>query len=249
MKYLIVAAICCLQLPCLTSSAAGPVSSYTTLAAYQAAAPPQIFLLDFSANSGTTDGRGFNPLIDFDSPEAVNPDLVLNSGSILRDTGSTIAPNNVGPIGGRFSIPVSGIAFDLSLVEGTAQTVRLFDSAAAFIGEATTPVGNGFFGVVSATPFVSFIIQNGVFSSGIGNDRYFLDNFRANAVPEPSTVILGIAALVAFGRRRVRKRPAIQVSNSEFTPLTPGPTAFLQPCEKVKPQGQEPHGHRGALPC
>src|SRR5262245_40284437 len=249
MKILIFGAICYLQLWCFVVPATAAVSSFTNVVAYEVAARPQLFLLNFNGNSGITNGKGFNSFVDFDSPEAVNPDLVLNSGSILRDTGSTIAPNNVGPIGGRFSIPVSGIAFDLSLVEGTAQTVRLFDSAAAFIGEATTPVGNGFFGVVSATPFVSFIIQNGVFSSGIGNDRYFLDNFRANAVPEPSTVILGIAALVAFGRRRVRKRPAIQVSNSEFTPLTPGPTAFLQPCEKVKPQGQEPHGHRGALPC
>jgi len=202
MKYLIVGAFCCWQLPCLTSYATGPVSGYTNLAAYQAAAPPQIFLLDFNANSGTTNGKGFNPLIDFDSPEAANPDLVLNSGNILRDTGSTIAPNNVGPIGGRFSILVNGIAFDLSLVEGTAQTVRLFDSAASLVGEVTTPVGNGFFGVVSTTPFVSFVIQNGAFPSGIGNDRYFLDNFRANAVPEPSTILLAFASVFLVARRR-----------------------------------------------
>jgi hypothetical protein len=198
MKYLIVGAICCLQLPCVISSATDPVSSYTNLAAYQAAAPPQIFLLNFDGNSGTTNGKGFNPLIDFDSPEAANSDLVLNSGNILRDTGSTIAPNNVGPVGGRFSIPVNGIAFELSLVEGTAQTVRLYDSTASLVGEATTPVGNGFVGVVSTTPFVSFIIQNGVFPSGIGNDRYFLDNFRANAVPEPSTLVLTVIALASL---------------------------------------------------
>src|SRR5689334_17525459 len=204
MRYLIVGAFCCLQLPCVISSATGSVSSYTNLAAYQAAAPPQIFLLNFDANSGTTNGKGFNPLIDFDSPEASNPDLVLNSGNILRDTGSTIAPNNVGPIGGRFTIPVNGIAFELSSVEGTAQTVRLFDSAASLVGEATTPVGNGFFGIVSSTPFVSFVIQNGVFGSGVGNDRYFLDNFRANAIPEPATLALIILALAAMPIRRPR---------------------------------------------
>src|SRR5262245_18668371 len=139
MKFLVVgAAICLLQLSCFAHSATASAgaSGFNSLSAYQAAAPPQLFLLEFSGNTGTTNGKGFHALVDFDSPEASNPDLVLNSGGILRDTGSTIAPNNVGPIGGRFSVPVSGIAFDLTLVEGTAQTVRLFDAGGTLIGEA-----------------------------------------------------------------------------------------------------------------
>jgi hypothetical protein len=208
MKIVIVGAICYLQFWYSAVSAAADVSGFTNLAAYQAAAPPELFLLTFNGNTGTTDGKGFSPFIDFDSPEAANPDLVLNSGNILRDTGSTIAPNNVGPIGGRFNGPVNGIAFDLTLVEGTAQTVRLFDAGGSLVGEATTPVGDTFFGVVSTTPFVSFIVQNGIFGSGVGNDRYFLDNFRANAVPEPSAVLLLLAAtaFVASIRSNVRNR-------------------------------------------
>lgn len=202
MKFVIAAIICYLQLSCLALPATASVSGFTNLAAYQAAAPPELFLLTFDGNSGTTNGKGFNPFIDFDSPEAANPDLVLNSGNILRDTGSTIAPNNVGPIGGRFNGPVNGIAFDLTLVEGTAQTVRLFDAGGSLVGEATTPVGNTFFGVVSTAPFVSFIIQNGVFASGIGNDRYFLDNFRANAVPEPSSALLLLLAAAFLASMR-----------------------------------------------
>jgi hypothetical protein len=202
MKFFIAATICTLQLSCFVLSAAASVSGFTNLAAYQAAAPPELFLLSFDGNSGTTDGKGFNSFVDFDSPEASTPDLVLNSGNILRDTGSTIAPNNVGPIGGRFDGPVSGIAFDLTLVEGTAQTVRLFDAGGSLVGEATTPVGDTFFGVVSTAPFVSFIIQNGVFASGVGNDRYFLDNFRANAIPEPSAAVLLFVAITLFANTR-----------------------------------------------
>jgi hypothetical protein len=206
MKFVIAGTICTVQLSCLALSAAASVGSFTNLAAYQAAAPPELFLLTFDGNSGTTDGKAFNSFIDFDSPEASNPDLVLNSGNILRDTGSTIAPNNVGPIGGRFNGPVGGIAFDLTLVEGTAQTVRLFDAGGSLVGEATTPVGNTFFGMVSTTPFISFIIQNGMFGSGVGNDRYFLDNFRANGIPEPSAAMLLFVAIAFLASMRLNLR-------------------------------------------
>jgi hypothetical protein len=161
-----------------------------------------LFVPDFAQNLGATHGAGFHPLVNFDSPEAEIPEIVLNSNGILRDAGSTVAPNNVGPIGGRFAVPVNGIAFDLSSVEGTAQTVRLFGADQNLIGEATTPIGNTFFGIISPMPFTSFVIQNGMFATGIGNDRYFLDNFRANAIPEPSTFVLLLLVSVIIGTRR-----------------------------------------------
>ena len=207
MKILAVGTICLLHVSSSLSAAFGGVTGFTSLAAYQAAAPPQLFLLDFDGNLGTTDGKGYHPFIDFGSPEASNPDLVINSGSILRDAGSTVAANSVGPIGGRLTVPIRGIAFDLTLVEGTAQTVRVFDAGGTLVGEATTPVGNTFFGVVSTEPFTSFVIQNGKFASGRGNDRYFLNNFRANAVPEPSATLLLLMSIgfTATLRRGLRE--------------------------------------------
>lgn len=175
-----------------SATANGGVSSFTDLASYETAASTELLFIDFDDNIGNTDGTSFHALVDFDSIEATNPDIVQNSQGILRDLGSTIAPNNVGPIGGSFSSPVGGIAFDLSSVEGTAQTVRLYGPGAILIDEILTPVGNTFFGVVSTTPIEAFVIQNGMFASGVGNDRYFLDNFRANAVPEPSSILMAL---------------------------------------------------------
>lgn len=202
MKHLVCAAFALSCLFEMAQPACSEVVSFTNLAAYQAVAPPQLFLLDFNGNVGATDGKGFHPLIDFDSPEATNPDLVRNIASILTDTGSTLTTNSVGPVGGRLGIPVTGIAFDLSLVEGTAQTVRLFDEAGSLVGQATTPGGNTFFGVVSTIPFKSFVVQNGRFPDGVRNDRYYIDNFRANAVPEPSALVLGLACMVVIASRR-----------------------------------------------
>lgn len=183
------------------------VVGYTSPASYNAAVAADLFFIDFNDNVGITDGTGFHPGVDFDSPESASPDEVTNSGGILRDRGSVIAPNGVGPLGGTLTTPVDGIAFQLSSIEGTAQTVRVFDTAGGLIGEAVTPSFDTFFGVVSTIPIKSFVIQNGVFITTGGNDRYFLDDFRASVVPEPAAAgLLCITTAIAFAKRRRRTR-------------------------------------------
>ena len=82
--------------------------------------------------------------------------------------------------------------------------MRVFGAAGELVGQATTPVGNTFFGLISTIPFKSFIIQNGVFADGVRNDRYYLDNFRANAVPEPSATVLCLACMTFVASFRQR---------------------------------------------
>ena len=83
MKHLVRATFAISCLFNLVQPAFGEVVSFTSLPAYQAAAPPQLFLLDFNGNVGATNGKGFHPLIDFDSPKAADSDLVRNIASIL----------------------------------------------------------------------------------------------------------------------------------------------------------------------
>jgi hypothetical protein len=67
-----------------------------------------------------------------------------------------------------------------------------------------TPAG-GFFGLISDAAITSFIIRNGEFSPG-ERDRFFVDDFRASAVPEPALIALlgGGVAGAAIRRRRRR---------------------------------------------
>lgn len=198
----------------LASVAAVPaeavILSFTSELTYNAAVGAELFFIDFDSQpQGTfTDGI-FAGMVDFGSPEASNPAQVWMNSLAMSDAGSTVASNSVGPIDGIFASPVFAFGLEFSS-SGSPQTLELYDGSSALIGTAVSNAG-GFFGVLSDASISSFIIRNGEFSPG-NNDRFFVDNFRANAaapVPEPGTLALfgfGLAAGASRLRRRFGKQ-------------------------------------------
>jgi hypothetical protein len=195
------------------SQAQAAVVSFTSESSYNASVGSQLFLIDFNGLSGLSNGN-FTGQVDFGSPDSSTPDNVafsstLPSNGSMTDAGGSPDPLGVGPIGGVFASPVNafGLVFSSS---GNAQTVELYDGSASLIGSLVTPIA-GFFGVVSDTPIKSFIIRNGEFANG-NNDRFFVDDFRANVapIPEPSTyALLGLGlGVLLLAARRARKQIA-----------------------------------------
>ena len=68
-----------------------------------------------------------------------------------------------------------------------------------------TSGANGFIGLISDTPFYGGIAVNLSFGPDIGNDRYFVDDFRINSVPEPASLVLVGVALGAMRLRRGKR--------------------------------------------
>jgi hypothetical protein len=164
-------------------NAAVATQTFDTAAAYTAAAGPELWLIDFNISPGAAvPGNSFGPDVTFSSPESATPAMVIWSSDALTDTGSTTAPNNVGPIGGVFTSTVNAFAFEY--LSGGLGSVTLYDAGGSEIA-ALTPLSNsGFFGVVSDTPIKSFVIVGREFTEaelpGGGTDRIFIDNFRVN---------------------------------------------------------------------
>lgn len=180
------------------------VTVYSNQAAYDAATAAQFFFIDFNGSTGSlVSGNSFSPDVTFGSPEATDPTQVLWSSDAITDAGSTTAPNFVGPIDGRFTSPVRAFALLFSSA-AEAEQVSLFDELDVLIDAVLAPNPSGFFGVVSDTPIKSFLLDNGLFPSG-DPDRFFVDDFRANEVPEPLSAAmlgsLGLAGLFARCRR------------------------------------------------
>lgn|GEM_PF-3775805 len=76
-------------------------------------------------------------------------------------------------------------------------------------GSMIVPVGStvsGFVGIVSIDPIDGFVGLNNIFPSTGGRDRYFIDDFYINAVPEPSVWAMLLADLGLLGFRMARIR-------------------------------------------
>ena len=200
---------------CGVLQAQAAVNLYTSEAAYLAAAGATTTYFDFAGTPGiTVSGASFSPAVTFGScPTGLAScgTQVFHNDNAITDLGGSPAPNSVAAVGGTFTVAVNAFAFhyasgDIASLDFGGGPGRLDTSSAAGF------IGRGFIGIVSDTALTSFIANNAVFPANIGNDRYFIDDFRINAaVPEPETYAMMLAGLglVGLAARRKRQRTTV----------------------------------------
>jgi hypothetical protein len=186
------------------------VTLYTNEAAYLAAVGATRTYIDFAGSPGAVvSGGSFSADVTFGScTDSSLPGTcgtnVLHSSDAITDVGGSAAPNGVASLAWRFNL--SDVqAFGFRYISGAIDSVALVASDLS-IDVIDTVAASGFIGLVSDTNFYGGIGVNAVFAGGIGNDRYFIDDFRINragAVPEPATwALTGLALLAAAGLGR-----------------------------------------------
>lgn len=190
---------------------------YTAEADYLAAVGSTRTYIDFAGSPAAVVGGGsFSPAVTFGScTDSAAPGTcgttVLHNSNAITDLGGSAAPNGVASLAWRFN-EADVFAFAFHYVSGEVDGVRLVEAGTLATQLIDTSAANGFIGLVSDTAFYGGIGVNAVFAGGIGNDRYFIDDFRINAagatpVPEPGALALAGLALVAAGFSRRRAQP------------------------------------------
>jgi hypothetical protein len=197
------------------SLAQAGVTLYTNEADYLTAVGATRAYIDFAGSPGVTvSGASFSPDVTFGSctdsaaPSSCGTSVLHNSDAIT-DLGGSAANNGVASLAWRFNLP-DVFAFGFHYVSGAIDAVNLV-SAGLAIDAIDTSAGSGFIGLVSDAAFYGGIAVNAVFPNNIGNDRYFIDDFRINGiqdVPEPGTLALVGLGLLVTGRRDRRLGPA-----------------------------------------
>lgn len=197
---------------------AGPMGAqaavilYTDQASYLGAVGATRTYVDFAGSPGAIVGGGsFTPDVTFGScTDSASPGTcgttVFHSSNGITDLGGSAAANGVASVAWRFNLS-DVFAFGFNYVSGDIDAVNLVSAGTLSIETINTSAASGFIGLVSDSAFYGGIAVNAVFPGGVGNDRYFIDDFRINdvqAVPEPATLgLLGLGlAGVGFARRR-----------------------------------------------
>lgn len=207
------ATLASLALGAAALQAQAAVLVYTNEGDYLAAVGTTQTYIDFAGSPGVVvSGASFSPAVSFGScTDSASPATcgtsVLHNSNAITDLGGSAAPNGVASLAWRFNEP-DVFAFAFHYVSGDVDAVTLVDTTLGTTLIDTT-AANGFIGLVGDSAFYGGIGVNAVFAGGIGNDRYFIDDFRINAagattVPEPGGLALAGLALVAagFSRRR-----------------------------------------------
>ena len=192
-----------------SSSLHSAITIYTDRTAWRnAAGGSQLFYVDF--NSYTTDvaatgpldvgpftltpnGSWYMPLID-------SPQGGFGNTSVGGTTGVTMQAVSGVNLLVSFDNPVGSFGFDLADSFGDGRMARITTSNGDFYDFVAHTGTVGFIGLVSTSAFSS------VTFSSTSNVRPQIDNFEANAVPEPSAgalLVLGAGVLAVIRRRRV----------------------------------------------
>lgn len=198
----------------LAGAAAAPaqaaVTLYTNEASYLAAVGATRTYIDFAGSPGAVvSGGSFSPDVTFGSctdntaPGTCGTSVLHNSDAIT-DLGGAASTNGVASLAWRFNID-DVRAFAFHYVSGAIASVALVATDLS-LDLIDTSSASGFIGLVSDSDFFGGIGVNAVFASGVGNDRYFIDDFRINGaagVPEPASwALVGLALAAAGGLRR-----------------------------------------------
>ena len=192
----------------LATPAAAGVSTFTDLAAWQAAAGPST-LEDFSGSppgilsAGSTDIGAFSIFLDKNN-SGDNTIAGQRFNGYIDDPTASI-DNGALVLRFDFEAPLVGFAGDwLSMINADRVTVTLAGQTIEF-DNFLTGNGDGFLGFVSTVPFTSLQFGLELASATIDGERFALDNARlAATVPEPPAITLLTGALFVAGvwRRR-----------------------------------------------
>ena len=181
---------------------------FTDESAYLAAVGATRTYIDFAGSPATNVfGGSFSPDVTFgtctdSSQPGTCSTTVFHNSDAITDTGGSGASNGVASIGWRFNLP-DVYAFGFNYLSGGIDAINLVATDLSLTPIDTT-AATGFIGLVSDSPFYGGIAVNALFGQE-GNDRYFIDDFRINAVPEPASLVL---VGLALGAMRLRKRSA-----------------------------------------
>lgn len=194
--------------PLFSSSLHSAITIYTDRTAWRnAAGGSQLFYVDF--NSYTTDvaatgpldvgpftltpnGSWYMPLID-------SPQGGFGNTSVGGTTGVTMQALSGVNLLVSFDHAVGSFGFDLADGFGGGRMARITTSTGDFHDFVAHTGTVGFIGLVSSSAFSS------VSFSSTSNVRPQIDNFEANAVPEPSAgalLVLGAGVLAVIRRRK-----------------------------------------------
>lgn len=184
------------------TSAHAAVTLYTSQADYLAAVGATTNYIDFAGSPAlTVSGGSFSSAVTFGTCDlglASCSSSVFHNSDGITDTGGVAAPNFVAAVGGHFTNPVHAFAFNY--ISGGMGSIELNGSTIVPVGSTTS----GFVGIVSTDPIDGFVGLNYIFPSTGGRDRYFIDDFYINPVPEPDAWAMLLAGLGLLGFRGAR---------------------------------------------
>ncbi|MGB0776217.1 MAG: PEP-CTERM sorting domain-containing protein [Akkermansiaceae bacterium] len=214
----------------MTTKKSAICSLFTLIALAAKAQAVQVFVdANFDRSAWEAAASGTVTTDPFDNNKANASILALDSGVTSTASGAQGSPNhNVN--GGRFNTalypagsasagyltitwtfnsPVNAFGADFFSIAGSRQVgptgdfdsgTEHYDLRTLFIGDGG--LDQGFFGVVSATPFTQITLE----ATGSGtNDAFTVDNLSFVSVPEPSSTALLAFGGIGFILRRQRK--------------------------------------------